>query len=451
MLPTSHPAKGTGLGTLTSPAHSGRRTWTILALSGLMLIALGLRLHAAWQRNHERPHNLGLHFVGDEPGYEALAYALLQGSFFQEPVRVPVYPMFIAATYYVLGERSPANLLYVQAFVGVLAVPLTYLLARRFTGMIPALVAAGIVAFDAPLIYHARQIYSEVLYTPLLLATLLALLWALQVPRIGRFAWAGASMGVATLCRPSTALIPVILPLLLPRVWHLQQKVGAFLVSALALAAVIAPWTYHNWRAFRHFLPLNVSPVLWQGSPEFYHLIEQNRHHMDIWAEELNPQRNGGHDPSTIDGHLYFTRRALQSIRAEPVVYVTYSLKKAAYLWLGNPMAEGTYVGIYDWQTLRQWHPYSSLTLLHMLISWQLPILALVGLVFFAGRGQLRPLLPLVIVCAYFTLVHMITWPEVRYSQPLHPLLAIIVGAAGGESFNLFKQRLRHPFGQSQA
>ena len=84
------------------------------------------------------------------------AYALLHGSFFQSPVRVPVYPLFIAAIYSVLGERSPAKLLYVQAFVGVAAVPLTYLLARRLTGIIPALVAAGIVALDDSLIDHAQ-------------------------------------------------------------------------------------------------------------------------------------------------------------------------------------------------------------------------------------------------------------------------------------------------------
>jgi len=32
-------------------------------------------------------------------------------------------------------------------------------------------------------------------------------------------------------------------------------------------------------------------------------------------------------------------------------------------------------------------------------------------------------------------LVHMITWSEMRYSEPLHPLLAIIVIAAGTEGF----------------
>jgi dolichyl-phosphate-mannose--protein O-mannosyl transferase len=93
--------------------------------------------------------------------------------------------MFIAGVYYALAERSPAKLLDVQAFVGVLAVPLTYLLARRLNGIIAALVAAGIVAFDGSLVDHAPYMYAEILYTPLLLAALLALLWALQAPRLG--------------------------------------------------------------------------------------------------------------------------------------------------------------------------------------------------------------------------------------------------------------------------
>jgi hypothetical protein len=48
---------------------------------------------------------------------------------------------------------------------------------------------------------------------------------------------------------------------------------------------------------------------------------------------------------------------------------------------------------------------------------------------------------PFVAVGAYFTLVHMITWAEMRYSEPLHPLLAIIVVTAASEGFDVFKHR----------
>jgi hypothetical protein len=156
----------------------------------------------------------------------------------------------------------------------------------------------------------------------------------------------------------------------------------------------------------------------------------------DIWANELNPQRNGGHDPHTIEGDRYFTQRGIQSIRAEPMVYVIYSLQKAAYLWVG-----WGYWEMYDWHMRRSWFSYPPLKVLRILVARQLPMVALVSLVFLAVRGRIRPLVPFIAVGAYFTLVHMITWAEMRYSEPLHPLLAIIVVTAASEGFDVFKRR----------
>jgi predicted membrane-bound mannosyltransferase len=419
------------------PTLAGCRTWIALALSVLMLGALLLRLHAVWQRIPEAPEELALHLVGDESGYEEIAYALLQGVFFQSPVRVPVYPMFIAGVYSALGERSMDKLLYVQAFLGVVSIPLTYILARRFTGVIPALAAAGIVAIDDLLIDQARYMYAEIVYTPLLLLALLALLWALQEPRLSRFAVAGASMALVTLCRPTSALLPLVLPLLLPWGWDLKQKLGVCIAFGLAMAAVIAPWTYHNWRTFHRFLPLSISGgALWQGSPEFYHLRERQRNMQDIWANELNPQRNGGHDPHTIEGDRYFTQRGLQSIRAEPMLYAIYSLKKAGHLWVG-----WGYWEMYDWHMRRSWFSYPPLKVLRILVARQLPVVALAALGFLAIRGRIRPLVPFIAIGAYFTLVHSITWAEMRYSEPLHSVLAIIVVTAASEGFDVFKRR----------
>jgi hypothetical protein len=131
----------------------------------------------------------------------------------------------------------------------------------------------------------------------------------------------------------------------------------------------------------------------------------------------------------------------MRSIRAEPGVYVTYALKKAVYLWLGNPVVEWPYSALYNWAVMRQWYPYSSLKLLNMLVARHLPILALAALVFLAIRRRIQPLVPLVSVCAYFTLAYTITWAEMRYSEPLHPLLTIILVTAGREGFDVFKQR----------
>jgi hypothetical protein len=207
------------------------------------------------------------------------------------------------------------------------------------------------------------------------------------------------------------------------------------------MMVVIAPWTYHNWRTYHRFLPLTVSGgALYQGSPEFYHLTQRQGDYFAIWGNELNPQRNGGHDPHTIEGDRYFTWRGIQSIRAEPRVYVTYSLKKVVYLWVGDPMAGWGYWDLYDWHKMRSWYPYPLLKLLNMFVARQLPLAALAALVFLAVRGRIRPLVPFVAICAYFTLVYMLTWAEMRYSGPLRPLLAIILVIAGREGFALCKR-----------
>jgi len=251
-VPPSSPASRSGHAAHAARARASRRhrVWFIVVFSVLGLVALGLRLEVAWHRNHASPDDVAVRLDGDEPHYEALAYGLLHGSFFPSPLRVPVYPAFIAATYAVLGERSPAKLLYVQAFVGVLVVPLTYWLARRWTGRIPALGAAGMVGLDDRLIEQAGFLYSEVLYTPLLLGALLALLRAVQAPRWGPFAGAGVSMAVVTLCRPTTALFPLLLPLLVPRGWPRMRQVRAVLVYGVAMGVVIAPWTARNYQHY---------------------------------------------------------------------------------------------------------------------------------------------------------------------------------------------------------
>jgi hypothetical protein len=73
-------------------------------------------------------------------------------------------------------------------------------------------------------------------------------------------------------------------------------------------------------------------------------------------------------------------------------------------------------------------------------VARQLPLAALAALGFLAVRGRIRPLVPFIAVCTYFTLVHMLTWAEMRYSGPLRPLLAIILVMAGREGFVLGKR-----------
>src|SRR5262249_43931585 len=70
MLPTAIPADGAGPGAPPPRARAGGYAWVAVALSVLALVALLLRLQAAWHRNHEAPDALVWSLVGDEMGYE---------------------------------------------------------------------------------------------------------------------------------------------------------------------------------------------------------------------------------------------------------------------------------------------------------------------------------------------------------------------------------------------
>lgn len=396
-----------------------RLTWVVLT-------GLALRLALAWETNQRLP-DTPARLIGDEPGFDWVAYGLLQGVVFEWPARTPVYPLFLAACYLLFGH-SFAAVLYVQALVGAAVIPLTYLLARRFVTPAASLVAALLVALHPLLIHQTKHLYSEILYTPLLLVATLGLLWALRSPRIRRFAAAGALLAVYNLCRPTGAFFPALLPFLLPRAWPFRRRALLVLVYAGAMAALIAPWTYHNYRTHGVFLPLSTSgAALWQASPEYYHLIEQGRTINDIWPEYLDPRNNGGHDPWTIEGNRYFNERALASIRAEPHIYLWYAAQKLVYFWIGNPAADWEWP--FDLEALRQY--YEPWQIAGIYVSRLFPLAALVGLVVL--RSRWREFLPLLLIIAYFMAVHAATNAEARYSEALHPMLAILIAGALSE------------------
>lgn len=179
-------------------------------------------------------------------------------------------------------------------------------------------------------------------------------------------------------------------------------------------------------------LALTCLTLLWQGSPEFYNLAYEQlpkRHRVQIGQEELNPERNGGHNAFTIEGSRYFTKRAIASILREPAVYLWYCLQKTVFFWLGNPISDWHYHAMFNRVAMRRF--FSPPRIVGILWSRILPVFAALGMIVL--RHPWREFLPLLLVCGYFTLIHSLTYSEVRYSEPLHPILAVVIATAAGE------------------
>jgi hypothetical protein len=106
-----------------------KQTSLILIIS-ILIIGLTIRLVGSvdWNSYHpDSPERL----IGDEPGYDNLAREVIRGLGFTWPGRVPVYPLWLAGIY-ILNGGSYQSVPYIQAFLGVLTILLTFLMGKHF-------------------------------------------------------------------------------------------------------------------------------------------------------------------------------------------------------------------------------------------------------------------------------------------------------------------------------
>jgi hypothetical protein len=392
-----------------APLHSPRSI--ALVLVSLTLLGLGLRLWVGWDMNQQLPDTPD-RLSSRELAYDQLVYAVRDGTFFQQSGRMSIYPFFLAICYHLFGHAY-APVLYVQALIGALVIPLTFLLARRFTGPKLSLFAAAFIALHPTLTLHVTRLSDEVLYTPLLLLTLLSLLWALKTPQLPRFMLAGIPLAAANLCQPIAALFPVFLLLLLPRTRNFRSRVMLCLAYASATIIVLVPWHYQNYHTYDTFSPLIVSgEALWKGSPEFFYLADGTISNAEISNWYLNPQYNGSNDPLTIEGNRYFINRALNSILAAPTDYALYSLLKLLFFWIGHPVGDWPDHTFFNVETLRLY--YSAPHIAAIFAARLLLLIAILALIILHEvHGRVTRLIPLLVLCGYFMIVHVITYPEV--------------------------------------
>jgi 4-amino-4-deoxy-L-arabinose transferase-like glycosyltransferase len=426
---------------VTRPIAGGVSRQQAAAVLLVVLLGLGIRLYTAWSVNTEWP-NGPARLSADEPGYDNLARELLAGEALSWPGRVPLYPAWLAALYWLSGG-SYNEVLYVQAFVGALAVFLTYRLGRRLFGHGPGLAAALGVAVHFVLIQQSVRYLSEILFTPAVLLVVLALTHVTDRPSTGRLAATGALIGVANLIRPTLFLFPLFLLLVLPLVLPRRQALRAGAVLVLTSGLVILPWMVRNYLRYDAILPLATSnAILWQGSPEYYRLVRDEGYtYLQVWNQVLYGPGNEGNDPGTVEGERYWNRRALRSIAAEPHIYALYFAEKLGTYWVGDPNADWGDTFVFNFRALRAWGASRSETAQLMAVR-ALPIVGLIAVVVL--RRRWRELLAVHAMLAYCTLLHAATHAEARLSDPLQPLLLVLIAGAAGAGAG-WAARRRHP------
>ncbi|MBS1885204.1 MAG: hypothetical protein JSS97_19820 [Actinobacteria bacterium] len=281
-------------------ARNGGR-WGFAALIAILLLGLGLRVGEAWD---------GRAPVYDAAAYAAIARNLDEGNGFTAGAGAtqpssdysPGLPLFVAGIYEVTGGVHERTARLVLALIGTLAIPFTYLLARRLaaaglsrgrSAVMAGLVAALVVAIYPATIEYTGMLMTEPLAATLLVGAILGLLWAGDGPGPWRWLVPGLTLGVLALVRPEYLAIGLLLAGLVllherfaprPAVrsqlpTHSEGKckrtaggwrraLVAAAVVGLGIVVVVAPWTARNAFALDRFVTVSTGggQVLYAGT-----------------------------------------------------------------------------------------------------------------------------------------------------------------------------------------
>ncbi|MDB5352093.1 MAG: family glycosyltransferase, 4-amino-4-deoxy-L-arabinose transferase [Planctomycetota bacterium] len=392
------------------PAPPPRHRTVLLALTAG---ALAVRIVAAFAVEWASRRKGTLCLFDDTDIYWQLAkamrrwgpYEVNQFGVFHRALRMPGYPLFLAACQSLFGAQATMGARLVQALLGAACVPLVYGLVRQVGRdewpRSAALIAAGLAAFEPYWAASAALLLSEAVFVPLMLAMLwgFAALWSRDGETgPGHARWialgTGLAAGAAVMVKPSWALaVPAMMA-----AWILTERKARTLVLAmtvfLGVLIVMAPWWVRNERLFGSFVPT----ALWAGASLY---------------DGLNPSADGSSNMlflaepefkalGEMDQDRVLRERALDFALKHPGRVARLAVVKAGRYWSPWPNAA----------TFRS----TWINLASAIVT--LPIFALLGLGIWTSRHDGRALVLLAGPLVYFFLLHLIFVSSIRYRIP---------------------------------
>jgi 4-amino-4-deoxy-L-arabinose transferase-like glycosyltransferase len=306
-----------------------------LMLVIMFAVAFGLRTGYALLAVDIDPIMSGDPLMGDAASYDRIARSLMAGGGYgEEPGQPsafwpPLYPVFLAGMYSVLGYELIAARI-VNGLFGAFVPILIYLIGiRLFEHRIALLAAAGAALYPLFIVLGAWVIPDG----PYILFVCLILLIMIEIqqrPRATMYVALGVTLGLAYLLKPVTAFfLPFLIPwfLLSLRPIDLRERFMAGIVTALVLIVVLTPWTVRNYVVLD-------SPIVGSsnGGYTFY--------------GANNPDAFGGHYehfpariPSMTEGEeqMHFYRQGLEWIRSDPSGFLWVEVQK--FRRLASPLS----------------------------------------------------------------------------------------------------------------
>ena len=212
--------------------------------------------------------------AGDGFSFNEAAEYTETGVYEPSSVQSPPYPLLLAGLYWSFGydasaanpsenisamTRAHATAMLLNAFAGAAAIPLLFVMVRRFGGHpVVAIAAAAVFAFWPTQIYSVIAVQVIALLT---LATIaITVLWYVSLDSGKLWPWVLFSVigAVAALAEPVylPAMFVAGCAMLLRRRFPINLKLRNGLILFTATVCIIGPWTYRNWLVHEKFMPI---------------------------------------------------------------------------------------------------------------------------------------------------------------------------------------------------
>jgi hypothetical protein len=348
-----------------------------------------------------------------------VASSLLHGLGFSSPfggatgptaIVAPGYPTLVAAIFLIFGTYTSASavaIMLLQILISLLTIWLMMHVATEMLDARSAIIAGVFWAISIPLLWVPTIFWETSISQCALIGITAFALRCQRTPTRSTWIMLGACCSLAALTNPA-----LLLSLIAIMGWSAYQTrrsgwVGPVL-GMLALLVVFAPWPIRNAIRFHAFIPLRstVGIEMYMGNhPGATGRLDESRFPM-FNRQEMASYRAKGEVAYTNDK----SAQAWAYIRAQPVIFLKLSRRRAYRFWSGTGNANGPPI-------------YA----IHALAT---TLLGGVGLIFLFQRRKRSFAILLALPLLLFPLPYYMTHAELRYRLNIDPLLTILAAYA---------------------
>jgi len=354
-----------------------------------------------------------LNLASDDLNYIKSAIALARKGIFifheyNEPTVfvTPLYPFFLAAIFKIFGYGFIGLQIgrTIQAVLSLITIILVFMIAECIFDKKVALISSFLVSFYYPNIITPGYFLTENLFTPLLMLLIYLSLKFSMTPKTSQFMLLGLIWTLATLCRPTIALYPLLLlfHMLINKKYKVKGFVMSWIAMIFAFTFIMMPWWVRNYFEYKTFIPLAESsgnPLL-QGTYIGYNQTPENIVYYKLGKNAFETNR--------IEVEVA-KKRIKEDFKNDFWRYLKwYTVDKTYLLWFT----------IFYWKEFGG-ITYSNILPCHFLILTG--FLVIPGLLLKKFSTYFLP----ISVLFYFNAIHCVYMAFDRYAFPLLPLLSV--------------------------